>query len=215
MTETAELATLVLPAKGPFEKSGTAINVGGDLLPLEAATGLAVPEGALSDLEMIVRLAALLNVDLPSADELHARIIERAAAVPEYTLGDERFARIAQPARRQDGDLQVVLQSDIFAGGGTSAHDEAISGLRPLPQVALSPATAQNLGVATGDYVDLACGDRVLHDLLIEVRPRMRDGAAALIAGLCDDPANAFGDGAPARIENVRKAQQELLEEPV
>ena len=37
MTETAQRATLVLPAKGAFEKHGTTVNAGGDLLPVNAS----------------------------------------------------------------------------------------------------------------------------------------------------------------------------------
>ena len=53
MTETARCATLVLPAKGAFEKSGTTLNLAGDLLPVEAS--LEAPDGVLADLDMLDR----------------------------------------------------------------------------------------------------------------------------------------------------------------
>src|SRR5581483_5223506 len=96
MTETAQLATLVLPAKGPFEKTGTTTNLAGDVLPVNAAKSLESPESVLTDLEMIVGLAQQLGVDLPSAEEVDATVIARLAKTDEsFTFGDDRFARIA------------------------------------------------------------------------------------------------------------------------
>ena len=212
MTETAQLATLVLPAKGPFEKGGTVINAGGDVLAVNAADRLDAPEGALSDLEMLVGLAGHLNVDVPSEEALHAAVIQQAALTPAFTLGDSKFARIAQPDDGRDG-LRIAVQTHIFAGGGTSANDDRVEVLRPLPQVALAEPDAAQLGVATGDYIDLACGETVLHDLLVEVRGRMPQGTAALIGGLPDDPANCFAHGARATVVNVRSGDR--VAEPV
>jgi NADH-quinone oxidoreductase subunit G len=83
MTETAQLATLVLPAKAAFEKTGTTTNLAGDVLPINAAKSLESPDGALTDLEMIVGLAQQLGVELPTAGELDETIIKRLAAQPE------------------------------------------------------------------------------------------------------------------------------------
>jgi len=214
MTETAQLATLVLPAKGPFEKTGTTTNLAGDLLPVNAAGSLESPEGALTDLEMLVGLAQRLGVELPAAEEVDAAVIERLArASGDFTFGDERYARIAPrasdaAAMRSDGDaggLRAVVQTRIFAGGGTSAHDDRIAELRPLPEAAISPHDASRLGLKIGDYVDLESGGVVVHDLLVDVREGMPSGAVALIGGLPDDPANCFAEGAVVRVRNVRK----------
>ncbi|HET7815495.1 MAG TPA: molybdopterin-dependent oxidoreductase [Candidatus Baltobacteraceae bacterium] len=207
MTETAQLATLVLPALGPFEKSGTTINLGGDLLAVNAARGLNAPEGPLSDLEMIARLAEALKVDVPTHEGVHEAVVQNTAkAHGDFTLGDQRFARTALPQATGDG-LRARFQSDIFAGGGTSAHDDRIDTLRPLPQAAFSAEDAQALGVKTGDYVDLSDGKTVMHDLLVEVRPRMPKGSVALLCGLPDDPANCFADGSILSATNVRSSQ--------
>ena len=63
MTETAQRATLVLPAKGAFEKHGTTIGLGGDLLPVNAS--LEAPDFVRSDLEMLRGLADQLEVAVP------------------------------------------------------------------------------------------------------------------------------------------------------
>ena len=92
MTETAQMATLVLPAKGPFEKTGTTTNVTGEVLPVNAAASLEIPPGALSDMEMLVGLAGELGVALPSIEELDETVIGKLAAAPEpFMFGDGRF----------------------------------------------------------------------------------------------------------------------------
>ncbi len=120
MTETAELATLVLPAKGAFEKSGTTLNATGDLLPVNRS--LDAPAGVLSDLEMLVGLAQYVDLSLPTHEQVDAAVI---AAVANPTLGfafgDARFGA---------GNGEAVYRS-IWDGGGTSAHDERIAALRP------------------------------------------------------------------------------------
>ncbi|MDP9110428.1 MAG: molybdopterin-dependent oxidoreductase, partial [Candidatus Eremiobacteraeota bacterium] len=205
MTQTADLATLVLPAKGSFEKTGTTTNLEGELLPVNAAMELEAPAGALSDLEMLVALAERLGVRLPASDELDAAVIAGIAAIPDgYALGDARFGSDSGVPHVEDGELRLTVQSNIFAGGGTVAHDARIAALRPLPQAALSPADAARLGLETGDYVDLESDDVTLADLLVEVRPGMQPGTLALIGGLPDGPANALSSGS-ARVVNVRK----------
>ena len=59
MTETAELATLVLPACSAFEKSGTTTNLAGDVLPVVA--GVPAPGEAWADGDMLVALAEALG----------------------------------------------------------------------------------------------------------------------------------------------------------
>ena len=210
MTETAQLATLVLPARAAFEKTGTTTNLAGDVLPVNAAKSLDSPDGALTDLEMIVGLGQQLGVELPTAGELDETIIKRLAAEPEaFTFGDERYARVLRQSQNdKDEGLRVVLQTKIFAGGGTSAHDDRLAELRPLPEAALSQDDATALGLNTGDYIDMQCGATVIHDLLVDVRPTMPRGAVALIDGLPDDPANCFPEGAMVQITNIRVVRQ-------
>ncbi len=211
MTETAQLATLVLPAKAAFEKTGTTTNMTGDVLPVNAAKSLESPEGAMTDLEMIVALAQHLGMALPSAEELDDTVIKRLAAQPEtFTFGDERYARIAtgsgvsKDGERGEGQLRVVLQTRIFAGGGTSAHDPRLADLRPLPEAALSAQDAARLGVRTGDYIDIENATTIVHDLLVDVRTSMPPGVVALIDGLPDDPANCFQEHALVNVTNIR-----------
>ncbi len=125
MTETAARATLVLPARGPLEKSGTTLNLTGDLLPLHAS--LQAPEGTLADLEMLIGLAQQLDVELPSAEDLERAVIAHAAKLPTgFGLGDARFddgPSVAPPPH---------VHRTIFDGAGTAAHDPRLTSLRAL-----------------------------------------------------------------------------------
>jgi NADH-quinone oxidoreductase subunit G len=124
MTETARCATLILPAKGAFEKSGTTLNLAGDLLPVNRS--LEAPEGVLSDLEMLVGLGDQLGVPMPAVEELDRSVITHAVkARPAFTFGDDAYA---MPAFGES--VEPSEPKTIFSGGGTSAHDPTIATLR-------------------------------------------------------------------------------------
>ncbi|MHB8463015.1 MAG: NADH-quinone oxidoreductase subunit G [Vulcanimicrobiaceae bacterium] len=127
MTETAQRATLVLPVRSAFEKSGTIINATGELLPVEAA--LVAPEGVLSDLEVLVGLAQALDQALPTEEEVRRTVIAAAAQRSEFAFGDARYAWSQAPAPQGP-------PRHLFAGGGTSAHDVRIAALRPTASLA-------------------------------------------------------------------------------
>jgi anaerobic selenocysteine-containing dehydrogenase len=125
-------------------------------------------------------------------------------------------------ARGEGPTFNVIVETRMFAGGGTSAHDARIAELRPLPEAALSPDDAAELGVSTGDYVDLVL-DRgsdvvrqahhdTLNDLLVEARPGMPRGSIALIGGLPDGPANVFVADAIVSVTNIRRVSEEAAE---
>jgi NADH-quinone oxidoreductase subunit G len=125
MTETADAATLVLPAKGAFEKSGTTTNLAGDLLPVNPS--LQSPQFALSDLEMLLGLAGQMGVAMPSPEEIEAAVIACVAKTPsDFDLGDERFAGAGEGRYKQNGTAKIL------SGGGTWQHDPWLTGLREV-----------------------------------------------------------------------------------
>ena len=120
MTETARLADLVLPAKGAFEKSGTTINLVGDILPVNAS--LQAPVGPLSDLEMLIGLAQQFDLSLPTVEELDAAVIARAQSAFAGAFGDALYH---SGAARRPGD-GVYEARALWDGGGTASHDDRI-----------------------------------------------------------------------------------------
>jgi NADH-quinone oxidoreductase subunit G len=123
MTQTAKLAQLVLPAKGAFEKSGTTINITGDLLPVNAS--LEAPVGPLSDLEMLIGLAQQFDLALPTVEELDATVIARSQNAFAGTFGDALYHSGA--SRRPDA--HELEPRTLWDGGGTAAHDERVVAL--------------------------------------------------------------------------------------
>jgi NADH-quinone oxidoreductase subunit G len=135
MTETAQRATLVLPAAGAFEKSGTIVNLTGDLLPVSAS--LKAPEFVRSDFEILADLAAQLGVALAPTPELERAVILAATSEPrDFTLGDERFSpRVTLSPSTPLGTSSVEgrgAETSILSGGGTWLHDPTLAGMRAL-----------------------------------------------------------------------------------
>jgi len=125
MTETARSAALVLPAKGAFEKSGTTLGLGGELLPVNAS--LAAPPFVHSDLEMLLGFAEQFDVPVPSPDSLHRTIVALAAKpVSGFGLGNERFVRRDSAAAKP----ATASNAPILSGGGTWQHDPWLAGMR-------------------------------------------------------------------------------------
>jgi NADH-quinone oxidoreductase subunit G len=125
MTETASHATLVLPARGAFEKDGTTTSLAGDLLPVNAS--LQAPDSTCSDFEMIAELAGQLGVAMPSFEELDRTVINHIAkARNDFTFGDDMFASVVPSASTPLN----AGSTRILSGGGTWAHDPWLAGLR-------------------------------------------------------------------------------------
>jgi anaerobic selenocysteine-containing dehydrogenase len=190
MTETAEYATLVLPACSAFEKSGTTTNLAGDVLPV--AAGVPAPGEAWADGDMLVALAEALGVELPAPGEIEGRIgvlVSQAPAVGEMPVID---AVIPRAMVGQD-TLRVIAASTIFSGGGTMAHDERLGELRTPPRATIHPQTAATMKLVSGDAVDVAGpeGGR-LEKLLVALDENVQQGAAVLVDGIPGAPLNAL-----------------------
>ncbi len=197
LTETAELANLVLPVCSAFEKSGTTTDLAGDVLPVVAS--VRPPEGVLADGDLLVELAERLRVTLTAPDVLEATVRERVRT-PPGDPGTPVFVR--STATAPNGALRVIADAAIFTGGGTLAYDAAIAALRAQPRASVNAATARALGLAEGDRVDASAGGgaAVLHDLAVRVDERVPDGAVALLDGIVGAPLNTLGTAPAVRL---------------
>ena len=113
-TATAKAARLVLPACGPFEKTGTTTNLVGERLMVDA--GIAPPEGARSDLEILVMLADALGVRIPEASAIEAAVAASLSASPHAGLVNDALFRGSESGSHLD-------RNEVFTGYGTSAFD--------------------------------------------------------------------------------------------
>jgi len=198
LTETAELANLVLPVCSAFEKSGTTTDLAGDVLPVMGS--VLPPEGILADGDIVVDLAERLGVTLPLPDELEAKIHELVRTPPPPPVPYYTRATAAAPA----GALRVIPHESVFTGGGTLAFDTTIAELHAAPRATIHPATASALGLADGDAVDVAgANGMTLRSLAVHVDDRVAEGAVALLDGVVLAPLNALGLAPQVRLQKA------------
>jgi NADH-quinone oxidoreductase subunit G len=209
MTETAEFATLVLPACSAFEKTGTTTNLAGDVLPVVA--GVPAPGEAWADGDMLVALAETLGVTLPSSDEIEQRIRVLTSEVPTIPPMPEPDA--APRAMVERDSLRVIVESTIFTGGGTMAHDARLEELRTTPRATLHPQTAAGMTIplVRGDVIDIAGpGGVKLEGLTVVLDENVPTGAVVLVEGIPSAPLNALR-GAPSVTVIAKRSVVELL----
>jgi NADH-quinone oxidoreductase subunit G len=200
LTETAELADLVLPVCSAFEKSGTTTDLAGDLLPVEGA--VRPPAEVLADGDILVMLADALGVALPAVAELEQTV--RAALRTPPASDPRDFTPPAPAAPPAAGELRVIAETTIFTGGGTLAFDPALADLRTRPRATLHPQTALALGVHDGDLVIAgAASGATLRGLTAVLDPRVPPGAVALVEGVLAAPLSALGGAPSVRLEKA------------
>lgn len=198
LTETAELADLVLPVCSAFEKSGTTTDFAGDVLPVMGS--VRPPEGVYADGDVMVDLAERLGVTLPLPDELGTRVRDLVHTAPPSP--SPFFTR--STAAGSGGALRVIPHESAFTGGGTLAFDVTIAQLHAKPCAAIHPATASALGLADGDVVDAAgANGAALRMLTVRVDERVPEAAVALLDGVVGAPLNALGTVPQLRLQKA------------
>jgi NADH-quinone oxidoreductase subunit G len=207
-TETTEYATLILPAASAYERSGYFTNLEGAVQAINVA--IDAPDGVLADGDMLVALADMLEIKLPSPEAVEAAATKATTemSLASITFGESHICAKTTSSRAA-GDLRIAIAHAIFAGSGTLAHDDQISAtLRSKPTAKVSPATAAKIGVIGGSVIDLTAGSRSLKDLKVAIEPALEDGWIAILDGLSEAPANIFASGEPIGIENIRGGRQ-------
>lgn len=87
----------------------------------------------LSDFDMLAALAERFDLTVPDGAAIDAAVLACAARVPDFGLGDRRFASSAPPA--------ALAPFTILSGGGTWSHDPSVATLRGGPvEVVGAPA---------------------------------------------------------------------------
>jgi NADH-quinone oxidoreductase subunit G len=211
MTQTAQRAALVLPARAAFEKEGHTTGLTGDVFRL--ASALPAPNGTLSDEEMLVALAAELGLEIPTPGALRAVASAPAHAgerLPKPTGNGHAETQAHNAAPEGIVSLRLAVGASSFSGGGTLAFDERVKELRAVPTAAFSARTALACGVADGDLLDIAAGERALRGLTVRVREQGADDTVTIVDGLPDAPANIFVSGEAVTLRNHRLARAEL-----
>ncbi|MBV8355926.1 MAG: molybdopterin-dependent oxidoreductase, partial [Candidatus Eremiobacteraeota bacterium] len=194
-TLTAECANLIFPVRAPFEKTGTTTNMAGERL--RVAAGVAPPDATLSDEEMLIALADVLDVNLPAPESIDQAIASALSAPAASALADDALFGTSPPPRQGDDGLRLLVFDNIFSGGGTVWYDDAIAELRPRGIAVVAAETARALGLEVGDLIDLGPeGDGPgLHDLVVRIDEHATPRTVGVIDGLVEEPANTLGAG--------------------
>ena len=181
LTETAKLATVVLPAASFAEKDGTFTNFEGRVQGVRKAIK---PLGnCFPDLEIILQLAKKMNCPLPysSLQQVRDEIEElvplyrgmgfadhevsstsletRRLYGGQFPKGFSRFSQVqyAPPRKRpQDGYPFTLLVGTIlyqFGSGSRSSKASRLKKFQPEAFVEISESDARSLGISHGDKV--------------------------------------------------------------
>ncbi len=197
MTESAQLADLILPVCSAFEKTGTTTNLAGEILAVTAS--VRAPNEVIADGDAIVLIAEALGIALPGVAAMEHAIRELVRTPPAFAPDAAPGAAATIPS----GALRVVRETTIFTGGGTLAHDDRIAQLRTAPRATLHPDSARALGLVPGDVVSAVAEDASLPGLAVVIDPRVPAGAVALVDGIAAAPLNTLGTAAVVKLEKA------------
>jgi NADH-quinone oxidoreductase subunit G len=208
--ESTKAADVVLPAEAYAEKEGTVTHPDGRLQRLRPSVprpGLVRPMW-----QVLTELIATIGDEtgIESAPDALAAIANEvpfyAGLTPEEIGGTgvrwqtrEAASNFAAPAQaglssfdvrrsEQAGGLRLGTYHNLWASEVTE-RNPALHFLVPQQSVELAPADAHRLGVADGDEVEVRSNGSSVR-ARVELRERMRPGAAFLIAGTAEHNAN-------------------------
>ncbi len=217
-----ENATVIFPAESHAEKEGTLTHPDGRVQRVRQAIGR---QGEIrSEWAVLAELAERCGagLDIASAPIATAAV---AAAVPFYhglTLEEiggrgvrwqdrDASARVpaagvpdtelAQPPELGEG-LRLGTASSLWTGA-TVEQSPSLRFLAPSQRAELAPADARELGVRTGDEVEVAV-DGTSVRATVALRQAMPAGSVFLVAGTAQDNATALTNGV-ARVVRVSK----------
>ena len=158
LTETARLATVVLPASSFAEKEGTFTNFEGRLRRLRKAVE---PVGdSLPDWEIVLELAKSMGYPMPySSPQQVMDEIEELVPKAQFASGPGRFSPVdylPESQTSRDGYPFTLLAGTTlyqFGTGARTSRSSRLSKFSPKAFVEVSEPDAKDLGIKDGDMV--------------------------------------------------------------
>jgi NADH-quinone oxidoreductase subunit G len=223
--ESTRLADLVIPAENWAEKEGTVTHPEGRLQRLRRNVPL--PEGMIPgwrfldavaaelgvavDAEAPSDVFAALTVEIPfyeglTYEEIGGKGIRWGDRAPGHSWTPPAAERrsTSKADREPDGEgLLLGTYRDLWATDVTK-RNPALRFLMPKQKLELAAKDAEGLDLGNGDEVTVSVNGHSL-DATVAIRERMREGAAFLIEGTDEANANLLTNGAPPRIEVVKR----------
>ncbi len=157
LTETAQLADVVLPAASFAETDGTFTNLAGRVQRVRGA--LRPPGEAKPDDQILIELAKAMDSDFgyASVGEVVAEIAE-LASMHRNTGYTPSLAEVEYrpPVRDEEYPLALVTGRLLYDGDTRLAQSDIMRQFVPEPFVEINPADAEALGIADGATVTVA-----------------------------------------------------------
>jgi predicted molibdopterin-dependent oxidoreductase YjgC len=210
LTQTAQMADVVLPALVAPEKDGTVSSIEGRIQRLRAA--VPGPGQARADWGIFAALAARMGRALAysgweeifhemrtliPALALDARVPPMGAR-PDRGPTSPRPAAVPHPDDSNEEFPFVLIPGDVlFDRGAMTARSTAIADLAGEPWVLMHPDDAAQVGVAQGEAVVLQ-SPRGAAAVRVKLSTALLPGQVFLPRGYDGVPANALGDLAEA-----------------
>jgi NADH-quinone oxidoreductase chain G len=214
LTETAQLADVVLPAASFAEVEGTFTNLAGRVQRVRKA--LRPPGEARPDVQIIAELAKSMGNDFgyASAAEVMAEIAKLAPmynhiryealeedGLPRAEAESEPSSLVEVEYQAPVGDeeypLALVTGRLLYDGDIRLGQSDIMRQFVPEPFVEINPADAEALGIANGATVTVASPKGEL-ELTTRVSENIRSGCVFVPQNFTEAPVNALLDKAAA-----------------
>jgi NADH-quinone oxidoreductase subunit G len=223
--ESTRLADIVIPTETHAEKEGTVTHPEGRLQRLRPNVPL--PEGMIPGWRFLDAVAAELGagVDAEAPADIFAALTGEVAFYERLTYeeigatgvrwGDRAPGQswtppaaerrsTSKPPPEQDGEgLVLGTYRDLWAADVTN-RNPALRFLMPKQKLELTAKDAEGLDLSNGDQVTVSVDGQSV-EATVAIRERMREGAAFLIEGTDEGNGNLLTNGAPPRIEVVKR----------
>ena len=201
----APLADLILPGTSYLERDGTYVNLEGRLQRLRRASIPPAPD----ELAVLARLAQRFGIELsPYPSQVFEEVSEivyggrpygevgEEAELPESVPSGQVQGSDpgTQPEEAGEGDgLRLVTYRPLFSGPAVERVPE-LQFQRPEPEVELSRADVERLGIANGQQVNVRS-----NSTSVSLRARLAEDVAAGVARIAEEHAR----GLEPRVEVV------------
>ncbi len=192
LTETAQLADVVLPAASFAETEGTFTNLTGRMQRVRKA--LRPPGEAKPDDQIVVELIKTMGGDLryAKAAEVMAEVA-KLEPVYESKTSDLKPVEYELPTGDESYPLALVTGRLLYDGDIRLAQSDVMRQLVPEPFVEINPADAEPLGIADGAVVTVASPSGELR-LRARVTKDIRPGCVFVPRGFPEASVNTLLD---------------------
>jgi NADH-quinone oxidoreductase subunit G len=190
LTETANLADVVLPTHCYMEKEGCFINIEGRVQNLQV--GQDAPCGVYSDKEIFVEIARRAGVSLEIDEEFQSVLNQNLIRiVPDVIKGDaiSNVENIGKDA----GMLAATFSKKLFDHGVRMQHNEQLVQLAKEPAFRINQAEGLKLGLIEGSLSEVECNGTSVKGI-VQFDDGVADGTIVLPLGFPEVPVHNLVD---------------------